>query len=273
MSRVDREALTRAPRRPKVAAKNRGQEAMSKQLMIYENATPISAEVHRDLSVRSGHSYAFAGELNSVPLVVAEFEKAGAEYPIVFAGEGDNLAPAAVLGLRENQNLFLRADGGWNGDYVPAFLRRYPFVFAGSGDGNETLTLCIDDAFEGVNTEGRGERLFDSEGNRTQYLNNMLQFTSDYQAQHNLTRAFCARLVALGLLEPATARVTMPGGESLALTGFQRVSTEKLRGLSDATVTELFRSDMLGLIYAHIGSLAQLSGLMRRASAGAGTED
>ena len=236
---------------------------MSRQLMIYENATPLSAEAHRNISVRSGTSYAFARTLNSVPIVVGEFEKVGAEYPIVFAGEGEAMTPAAVLGLRADENLFVDDKGGWTGDYVPAFLRRYPFVFASGDEAGEKLTLCIDTAFEGVNEEGRGERLFDSEGNRTQYLGQMLQFTSDYQVQHNTTRAFTAKLRELDLLEPATATITLPDGTNLSLTGFQRVSAEKLAGLEDAQVLEMFRSGMLGLVHGHLGSLAHLTGLMR----------
>lgn len=240
---------------------------MTKQLMIYENAVPISAEAHRDTSVKTGESFGFAAGINSVPLVAAEFEKAGAEYPIVFAGEGEGIAPAVVLGLQEGENLFLREDGGWDAAYVPAFLRRYPFVFATTGENGETLTLCLDTAYAGVNTEGRGERLFDSSGERTQYLSGVLQFTTDYQAQHNLTRRLVAKLIELKLLEPATAQVTLPDGTSRTLSGFQRVSVERLRALDDATVVELFRSDMLMLIYAHLGSLAQLNELLKRAGA------
>lgn len=240
---------------------------MTKQLMIYENAVPVSLDQHRDVSVRTGNSYAFAAAINSVPIVAAEFERAAAEYPIVFAGEGEAIAPAAVLGLQDGENLFLNSDGSWDGAYIPAFLRRYPFVFATTGKNAETLTLCLDDAFDGVNRKGRGERLFDADGERTQYLKSVLQFTSDYQAQHNLTRRLVSRLNELKLLEPATAQVTLPDGTSRSLAGFQRVSTERLHGLDDATVLELFRSDMLGLIFAHLTSLGQLQGLLRRSSA------
>ncbi len=240
---------------------------MNKQLMIYENAVPVSLEQHRDISVRSGGSYSFAAGINSVPLVAAEFERAAAEYPIVFAGEGDALAPAAILGLHDGENLFLKPDGSWDGAYIPAFLRRYPFVFASTGENGETLTLCLDDAFDGVNRDGRGERLFDAEGERTQYLKSVLQFTSDYQAQHNLTRRLVARLNELKLFEPATAQITLPDGTGHTLAGFQRVSQDRLRGLDDATVVELFRSDMLGLIHAHLTSLGQLQGLLRRRTA------
>jgi len=239
---------------------------VTKQLMIYENAVPVSLDQHRDVSVRTGGSFAFAAGINSVPLVAAEFDRAAAEYPIVFAGEGDAIAPAAVLGLRDGENLFLKPDGSWDGAYVPAFLRRYPFVFASTGENGETLTLCLDDAYEGVNSQGRGERLFDADGERTQYLKSVLQFTSDYQSQHNLTRRLVARLVELKLLEPATAQVTLPDGTSRSLAGFQRVSLERLRGLDDATVVELFRSEMLGLIHAHLTSLGQLQGLLRRSA-------
>lgn len=237
---------------------------MSKQLLIYENAVPISAETHKDLSIRKGEDWAFSKGLNSVPLVAAEFEQVAAEMPVVFAGEGEDLTPVCLLGLEAGENLFLDADSRWTGRYVPAFLRRYPFVFAASGENAETLTLCIDTAFPGVNSDGRGERLFDADGKRTEYLERMLQFNSDYQAQHQLTRALCQRLHALGLLESAVASISLPGGRSYTLRGFQRVNREKLAALSDEVVVELFRSDILGLIHFHLASLGQMNRLLER---------
>ncbi len=41
---------------------------MTKQLMFYEEATPISKERHADISVRSGTDYSFAKNVNSVPV-------------------------------------------------------------------------------------------------------------------------------------------------------------------------------------------------------------
>jgi len=237
---------------------------MTKQLMIYENAVPISPEEHRNISVRQGTSFGFAAALNLVPLVVAEFEKASAEYPIIFAGEGEAMTPALVVGLRTDENLCVNADGTWDGDYVPAFLRRYPFVFSGGAE-DEPFTLCIDTAFDGVNEDGKGERLFDSEGNRTQYLNTMLQFASDYQTQHAVTRRFTDRLRALDLLEQATATASLQDGARLSLGGFQRVSAERLAALGDADVLDLFRTGMLGVIQAHLSSMSRLSGLLARA--------
>jgi hypothetical protein len=240
---------------------------MTAQLLIYENATPLSSDVHRDLSVRLGTSYRFAARINSAPLLAAEFAAAAPHLAIVFAGEGDAMMPAALLGLRADENLFVSDTGDWDGPYVPAFLRRYPFVFAQDPADAERLTLCIDEAFDGVNRDGRGERLFDADGNRTVFLTQSLQFATDYQAQHQITQAFCARLNALGLMEEATATATLPDGKVLALSGFQRVSIEKLRALPDAEVLALFRSDMLGLIYQHLSSLGAIQQMIGRVSA------
>ncbi len=135
---------------------------MTKQLLIYERATPINPNDHRDVSVKFGGDFGFARDVNSVPLMAAEFENASVEYPIVFVGDASGVMPAALLGIRDNENLYVEENGAWNAKYVPAFVRRYPFVF--STDDNQRFTLCIDEDFHGVNRKGQGERLFDADG-------------------------------------------------------------------------------------------------------------
>lgn len=239
---------------------------MTKQLMIYNRVVPISQERHAQTSVQTGKDWRFAAELHTAPLLVAEMEPASTEMPIVFAGEGEAVAPVALLSVHAGANVFVGDAGEWTGNYIPAFFRRYPFVFAETGPDKQTLTLCIDEDHAGVNSEGRGERLFDSTGERTQYLSNMLKFVTDFETQHALTREFCKRLVALDLLEPAVATVTLPDGQTQTVTGFQRINRDKLRALDDAKVVELFRSDMLALIHVHLASLAHIAALANRAA-------
>lgn len=236
---------------------------MTKQLMIYENAVPLSSEAHRDISVKLGQNYSFAAGINSVPLLTAEFAAASPHFAIVFAGTDEAVMPVALLGLRADENLFVAADGSFKADYVPAFLRRYPFVFAQDPQDPDRLTLCIDESFEGVNRDGRGERLFDSEGNRTGFLAQTLQFSSDFQAQHQLTQEFGRKLQSLGLFEEASATATLPDGKVLALSGFKRINLDKLRALDDAQVIALFREDFMGLIYLHLASLSAMSQMLR----------
>lgn len=236
---------------------------MSKQLMIYERAVPVSSDRHRDWSVRMGRDFGFAREVNSVPLLAAEFLAAAPHYAIVFAGDGKDVFPAVVLGMMPNSNAYVAADGSWTGQYQPAFLRRYPFVFARSDDG-KTFTLCIDEDYGDFNTEGRGERMFDSEGNRTQFLETMLNFTREYQALFERTALFSRRLKEHDLLESATARFSLPGGQTSSLAGFYTVNRDKLKALPPEVLAEMARTDELELCYAHLHSLGNLTPMARK---------
>ena len=226
---------------------------MSKQLLIYGSAVPVSASRHADVSVEPHANYAFSADINAVPLMAVEFLRAEAEYAIVFTQAGSDVLPAAVLGVRSDQNLYLTPDQRWAAKYVPAFIRRYPFVFSRSEDG-KTLTLCIDEGQRGVNREGRGERLF-ADGKPTPYVERVLKFLQDYQAHFERTRQFCRRIADMGLLEPMQAQVTTPSGEKLSLNGFLSVSREKLRQLDGESLAKLAKTDELELLYLQMHSM------------------
>jgi hypothetical protein len=236
---------------------------MAKQLLIYESAVPLSSAVHRELSFEAVPDYAFASGINAVPLTAIEILAAASEYAIVFAASGDDVMPVAVLGVRAEQNLYLSTDSRWQAKYVPAFVRRYPFVFSSSPD-QKTLTLCIDETHPGFNTEGRGERLFDAEGKPTAYAGRVLEFLKEYQTQFERTRVFGRHLKDLGLLEPMEAVVSLPGGEQVPLRGFFGVSREKLRALDGAKLETLAKTDELELVYLHLASMRNFNDVKDR---------
>ncbi|MFD1343366.1 SapC family protein [Litorisediminicola beolgyonensis] len=228
---------------------------MATQLLFYENATPVTAKAHGDLSVKAGDSYAFATKVNSVPLTAIEFAAAAAHYPIVFAGEGDRIMPAVILGAKANENFFVDDNGQWKaGTYIPAFVRRYPFVFSTDKDAKNFI-LHIDESFEGCNREGRGEHLFDSDGKQTQYLQNILRFLQEYQGQFRRTEAYCKRLKDLGLLQPMQAQFSLADGEKRSLSGFMAIDREKLKKLEDADLRAMFDTDELECTFLHLHSL------------------
>lgn len=234
---------------------------MATQLLIYETAVPASHARHGNWSVDVGAGYAFSSKVNSVPLMAVEFPVAAAEYAIVFGGTGDVVMPAAILGLRAEQNLYVGEGGTWDAKYIPAFLRRYPFVFS-SRDEGKTFTLCIDEGFPGFNQEGRGQRLFDDERKPTPYVDNVLKFLQQYQLEFNRTQAFCKKLRELNVLEPMQAQISLDSGEKMSLTGFSAVSRARLKTLSAEVLAELLKSDELELIYNHLLSMRNF-GLMR----------
>jgi hypothetical protein len=225
---------------------------MTKQLLIYEKAVPVTRKRHGNVSIKAGNNYAFAKNVNSVPLLATEFDLASVEYAIVFSGERKDIMPAVLLGIRDSENLYIDENDVWNAKYIPAFVRRYPFVF--SSQDKTTFNLCIDEDFPGVNRKGIGERLFDAEGERTQYLQNVLGFLQAYQAQFEATRAFCQRLVELDLLEAMQAQFRLRSGQRITLGGFMSVNRDRLKALPGDKLARLAATGDLDLIYAHLHS-------------------
>ena len=227
---------------------------VDRQQLFYRSAVPVSAARHRDWSVKIGDSYAFAAGVNSVPVTAVEFAEAAAEYPVVFAGTEQSVFPAVILGVRDEENLFVDTSGRWRGRYVPAFVRRYPFVFSEDAAGT-TFTLHIDETFEGCNQLGRGERLFDADGAQTGYLRTVLGFLQDYQGRFQRTKAYCDRLLKLKLLQSMQAQFTLPSGEQRSLTGFMAVDRERLKALPADVVTDMLAKDELECTFLHLASL------------------
>jgi hypothetical protein len=235
---------------------------MATQLLIYETAVPVSFQSHGKWSVEVA-DYAFSRNVNALPLTAVEFPRAAAEYAIVFAGGADEPMPAVILGVRANENLYLSSDQQWQAKYIPAFARRYPFVFSLSSD-DKRFILCIDEAFAGCNQEGRGQRLFGDDGKPAPFTENVLKFLQEYQSQFARTQLFCRKLKEFDLLEQMQAEVTMPTGEKRSLTGFFAVDRAKLRALSGDKLAALAGTDELELIYLHLYSMRNFNDVKDR---------
>jgi hypothetical protein len=227
---------------------------MTTQLLIYETAVPVSSGRHGKCAIESGKGYAFARKINCVPLTAVEFPLAAAEYAVVFAQHGEQVMPVVILGARSGENLYVKDDDSWNARYIPAFIRRYTFVFA-EKDGGQTFTLCVDEAFQGLNYQGRGNALFDAEGKQTPYVDTVLKFLQEFRVQFMRTQQFCRKLVELKLLEPMQAQFRMASGQKVSLTGFQVVDRKRLKELPPETLAQLAASDELELIYLHLQSM------------------
>ncbi len=244
---------------------------MATQLLIYGQVEAVNKKRHLDWSIKAENNYDFAKNVNSVPLMAIEFPNAAEDYSIVFAGEGEELLPVVIMGVKEDQNLYVNDKGVWSAQYIPAFVRRYPFVFA-SGDQGKTLTLCLDESYTGCNQDNRGERLFDADGQQTQYLGKVLDFLQDYQNHYQRTQAFCRKLSELDLFEDMGAKFTLPSGEERTLTGFKVINKEKFKAISQEDLAQLFANDGLELIYLHLQSLRNFNKVLKNVPPSASTE-
>lgn len=232
------------------------------ETLYYEKPVLLNREKHRNRRIRPAAGFGFARNANSLYLAGVEFTEACKEYAIVFTRQaGGRVAPVVVLGLRNRENLFVDAEDRWTAAYIPAFVRRYPFVLAELP--GEQMGVCIDEAFAGLN-EKDGEALFDEQGSNTPFLQNALDFLQRYQVEYLRTESFCRKLADAGLLVEMSAKADLVDGRTFTVAGLMVVDEKKLQALPDDKALALFRTGELHLISMHLLSLSNLSRLVDR---------
>jgi len=238
------------------------------EVLFYERPVPLNRTQHKDLRIKPIPNLKFAGAVHSVPLTGVEFPAAARDLPILFGGlTVEDAGPMALLGLRENENLFIDANGTWEANaYIPAFIRRYPFVLAEKPAGTEgdDFTVFLDEAYEGFST-AEGEALFKDDGSETEMLNNAVRFLGEFQQHVSRTHWFMEQLRKHNLLEPRNIRLEKDG-KSINLNGLFVVNEERLRALDEKTTHEFLREGVFGWIYAHLLSLSNIDRVSQRLS-------
>lgn len=226
--------------------------------LFYRQPELLTAAQHADLRLRPG-GYGFAQQANAIPLTIIEFGAAMRHYPIVFAA-GDGF-PVAILGL-DRSNGFVDGEA-WAPDcYVPAYARRYPFVFVDRSQ--DSFVLAIDRAAPHFVAGDGSEALF-SNGKPTEVVDNILAFCRDFHGAHIQTDAFVEALVAEDLLVDQHADARLNSGQALLLRGFRIVDRTKFEALSDDLVLDWHRKGWLALVHFHFLSLYRFADLLGRA--------
>lgn len=232
---------------------------------FYQNPVALDRQRHRNFKLDATQgNLSFAGKTNSLMLAATEIIDAAASYPVVFVGvEGGPYTLAAMVGLSNEENLFVDANGVWDaGSYIPAFVRRYPFVLSGGSDANPELVVCVDEAYPGLGEE-RGQPLFDADGKETPLLKGAIEFLEHFHREMLNTNAFAERLSKLGLLTPMTFEVVRDGNRHV-VEGVVMIDAVKLAALDDATVLTMVRSGDMALAHAHLLSVKQIPHLSVR---------
>lgn len=243
---------------------------------MYGDLLPLDRELHKNLKLDTEQSIVGRiADQNSVFLAAVEFADACKEYPIVFVragggngnGAGDSkpaVAPLAVLGLRAGSNLFVDGEK-WTGNYVPAYVRRYPFMMARLDNNPNNLAVCYDSKWAGFN-EATGEALF-KDGEPTEFLLNAKAFLENFEQEAERTRLICNLLVELDLLQDMRFEATLPNGEKFDVEGFLALDEKKYAELPDAKVLELHRNGLIALIEMHRLSMTNMNRLVGKYAA------
>ncbi len=223
--------------------------------LFYKSPMPLDAKKHGDLSLKKGFGFKFANNVNAVPVNMVEIPQVCHYYPIAFSPD-ETGTPVAILGLRDNENLFVDENGAWlENTYIPAYVRRYPFIFSEIPNSDQ-LTLCVDNQPEVI--ENSKERpFFDAEGAPTQLANDALEFCKSYHAAAQQTLAFAAELAGSGLLIEREAQINVEGNRRINFSGFRIIDEKKLEELDDSVFLDWRKKGWLPILYAHLFSGSQ----------------
>jgi hypothetical protein len=227
--------------------------------LFYSDVQPLSSEAHAKYRAKAKDIAPYFAKTHAVPLTVDEFIAAQRFMPIVFS-LGEQPVPLALMGLNEGINVYVDEDGKPNVPfYVPAYVRRYPYVLARLDPNAQELSLCFDPSSDTIGEFDDGEALFE-DGKPTETLNNILKFCEEFEIAANRTQAFVKELVELDLLIDGEVSIQNNDQSTPYLyRGFRMVDEQKFRDLHGDQLRKINQNGMLTLIIAHLFSL----GLMR----------
>ena len=227
--------------------------------LLYNAIEPLNASQHGKMKVRPILSMPQVASTHAIPVTVDEFTLLQRHYPVVFS-VGENPIPIALMGLNENVNVFLDENGRPLEPhvYIPAYIRRYPFLLARLRPDSDELSLCFDPTANSVGDFEEGQALFDGDqpGEATKAI---LQFCEQFEAAGQRTAAFMDELNKMDLLMDGEVAIQPEGFQQpFVYRGFRMVDEEKLRNLRGDELRKMSQNGILPLIYAHLFSLTEM---------------
>jgi hypothetical protein len=232
--------------------------------IFYNDLVPLSSVDHQSWRGRPMANMEMLRNAHAVPITVDEFLFAQRAHPIVFT-LGESPLPIALFGLNEGINVFLTEDGKLTPEaYLPAYVRRYPFMLAKLRPDSEDLSLCFDPSSGLIGEFDDGVPIFTG-GEPSTETKGTLEFCEQFELGAQRTSQFMRELSELGLLEEGEMSLQVVNNEAPYIyRGFQMVNEEKLKKLRGDQLRKIMQNGMLPLLHAHLFSLTLMSSLFQR---------
>jgi hypothetical protein len=233
--------------------------------LFYNGLEPLSSQVHADYRLRIRDKAPFLAKQHAVPVTVEEFPLVQRFMPIVFS-VGEDPVPLALMGLNEGINAFFDDEGTLleTNFYVPAYIRRYPYMLARLRPDTDELSLCFDPTSDVVGPFEDGEKLFE-DGQPSEFTKNILQFNEQFEQAGARTSMFMKDLKELGILMDGEVSIQPDGAaQPFIYRGFLMVDEAKLNELRGDQLRKIVQNGMLPLIYAHLFSLQLMRDIFAR---------
>ena len=225
----------------------------------------LDKEKHRKLRVKTGYGAALGDAVMYVMTYPMEFRDIQGCYPILFTKDPNTggFFAAAVFGFEADQNLFLHNDG-WDASYIPAMVRRQPFLMATGGEGNNQAPVVSLDLDHPRVGQDEGEALFDSEGRPTEFLDQKIALLDKLHRGLQHGRGFIDTLLEHELLEQITLDIAFNDGSKKSVQGFYTIAEERLYRLKGDVLESLNQAGYLQPVFMALASLSRMRDVIER---------
>lgn len=231
---------------------------------MYEQLTPVSKTRFAGKRLKPITSLKFAETQHLVRIVVPEFPRVSQDCGVVFLKDPQGQTiPFALAGVQQGKSLMVDQGGRWRAPYVPAIVRRYPFILINTGSETQ-LAVAIDENC-GLISDNEGDRLFDDGGNPTGPLKNVMDLLGQLQVADRDTIEYCAALVKHDMLRPMRYDGAARSGRRFNIGGMMAVDEQRFNALPDDVYLDWRRRGWIAATYAHLMSLARIPRLVELA--------
>lgn len=220
---------------------------------------PIYRDQHKDKAWMPTTGYAFAAQQVVVPVGYAEFARCVTQFVLGFIKQDDAFQLIALLGIRPDQNAYVRTqDGSWLGNYVPAMLRSRPFYLR-IPEGSNQPVLCVDSESITEMDAPNAYPFFDQSGELAGKTAEAYSFLYERLRQNIASDKTVRSLVEADVLEEWSG---------IEIKGLYRVSESKLKYLPEQVLLKLHSEQALPIAYGQLISMQNFRLLKQLAQGG-----
>lgn len=227
---------------------------------MYKNVKILNPKEHGFYRYTAPTDFYFAKDINLMPITFSEVKSLCCSYPIIIIEQDEK--PMLMLMTGTEENGAIDEKGEWTCDYLPAFLRRYPFTLVADENSSETLQLGFD-LEGGCFTSPDGVALFDTEGQASEALINARTLLETYHRETQITSNILKRLKEQEILQPSQFKFKKEDEEDRSIGGFFIIDRKKLLEADDAFLLETMKSGWMEMVELHLLSLRHLDKIAR----------
>jgi len=222
---------------------------------------------HKNLRIITRRAQEYGDNVAGCVVFPTEFLEVHKEYPIYFQKDAETgqFQSIALFGFTHGENLLLdNSASGWAGRYIPALMRREPFLigFNRSAEEVQPSKVLLDTSSPRISYGEEGEPVFLPGGGNSPFLEqikkNLMLIHEGFPASAEMFRVF----LDLDLIEPLTLDIHFDNGEHYTASNYYTINQDRLYSLGDDLIARLHKSGYLQLAYLVLFSLGNIKNLI-----------